>query len=171
VTAFDLPFEIDLDKLTGLPPDQLEEAMAHIQALKRGLQANPMWTIMPHLGEHGRKLAEGLPLTGRESRGQVEFLECTPRGVFHAAVVAGNRFGKTQINVIEARDPDPPARVHPAVAAAVQDARPAVRDIRDAVHRPRQGPVDRPRRCPENAAAAATRRAIGRQLRQGMEGP
>jgi hypothetical protein len=55
VTAFDLPFEIDLDKLLALPEDQREEAYAHIQALKRGLNANPMWTIMPHLGEHGRK--------------------------------------------------------------------------------------------------------------------
>jgi hypothetical protein len=131
VTAFDLgPFEIDLDKLTGLPPDQLEEAMAHIQALKRGLQANPMWTIMPHLGEHGRKLAEGLPLTGRESRGQVEFLECTPRGVFHAAVVAGNRFGKTQINVIEAAIQTLPRAFIPPWLLPYKTLDPEKRDIR-----------------------------------------
>jgi hypothetical protein len=130
VTAFDLPFEIDLDKLLALPEDQREEAYAHIQALKRGLNANPMWTVMPHLGEYGRKVKEGLPLTGRESRGQVEFLECTPKGVFHAAVVAGNRFGKTQINVVEAAVQTLPRDFLPPWLLPYKTLDPEKRDIR-----------------------------------------
>ena len=130
MTGFDLPFEVDLEKLLALPDDQREEAFAHIQALKRGLQANPMWTVMPHLGEYGRKVKEGLPLTGRESRGQVELLECTPAGVFHAAVVAGNRFGKTQINVIEAAIQTLPRHYLPPWLLPYKVLDPERRDIR-----------------------------------------
>jgi hypothetical protein len=130
VTDFELPFEIDLEHLQTLPEDQREEAYAHIQALKRGLTANPMWTVMPHLGEHGFKAANGLPLTGRESRGQVEFLELTARDVFHGAVVASNRFGKTHINVIEAAVQTLPREFVPPWLLPYKVLDPAKRDIR-----------------------------------------
>lgn len=102
MTDFDLPFEIDLEALLALPEDMREEAYARIQQLKRGLTGNPMWTVLPHEGELGYKRKMGEPITGRESRGQVEFLELDPLGVFLAAVVASNRFGKTHINIIAA---------------------------------------------------------------------
>lgn len=130
MAAFDLPFEVDLDKLLAMPDDQREEAYAQIQALKRGLSANPMWTVMPHSGEHGRKVTAGEPLTGRESRGQVEFLEATPKGVFHAAVVAGNRFGKTQINVIEAAIQTLPREFVPPWLLPYKTLDPEKRDVR-----------------------------------------
>lgn len=127
---FDLPFEIDLDALLALPEAEREEAYARIQELKRGLLANPMWTVMPHEGELGYKLKHGLAVTGHESRGQVEFLEMTQRGVFLGAVVASNRFGKTHINIIEAAVQTLPASFLPPWLLPYKVLDPAVRDIR-----------------------------------------
>jgi hypothetical protein len=76
------------------------------------------------------QVKDGEPLTGRESRGQVEFLECTPKGVFHAAVVAGNRFGKTQINVVEAAVQTLPRDFLPPWLLPYKTLDPEKRDIR-----------------------------------------
>lgn len=128
--GFDLPFEVDLDALLALGDEEREEAFAKIQEFKRGLQANPMWTVMPHEGEYGFKVKHGIALTGNESRGQVEFLEMTPKGVFLGAVVASNRFGKTHINLIDAAIQTLPAPFLPPWLLPYKVLDPQVRDIR-----------------------------------------
>jgi hypothetical protein len=89
-----------------------------------------MWGVMPHLGEHGYKTKRGLPLDGTESRGQVEFLELTPRGVFLGAVVASNRWGKTHINVIDAAIQTLPREFIPPWLTPYKILDPAKRDVR-----------------------------------------
>jgi hypothetical protein len=128
--GFDLPFEIDLERLVALPDDEREEAFRHIQEFKRRLANNPMWTVLPHEGEHGYKTANGIALTGHESRGQVEFLELNTHGVFLGAVVASNRFGKTHINIIDAAVQTLPKEFVPPWLLPYKQLDPAVRDIR-----------------------------------------
>jgi hypothetical protein len=96
------PFEIDLEKLEGLPEAEREQAHADLRSFREMVEANPLWAFLPHRGEQEHRERHGIPLTGNESRGQVEFLELTPKGVFLGAVVAGNRFGKTHINIVDA---------------------------------------------------------------------
>src|SRR4051812_21136592 len=96
------PFEVDLEALEGLSDAELEQAHSDLRAFRESVEANPLWSFLPHRGEQEYREKRGIPLTGRESRGQVEFLELTPKGVFLGAVVAGNRFGKTHINIVDA---------------------------------------------------------------------
>lgn len=118
-----LPLEVDLDAIMRLPPEQREEELARVRVLRKVLEANPLWRRLPHLGELGwkqqqrEKLLTGDPrtreermrqlrtradlqITGDESRGQVEFLEADQKDMDHAAAVAGNRWGKSEIGVI-----------------------------------------------------------------------
>lgn len=127
---FELPFEVDLDALLALPEDEREEAYARIQEFKRALTGNPLWTFLPHQGEHGYKIKHGIPLNGRESRGQVEFLELDALGVFLAAVVASNRFGKTEINILAAAVQTLPRELIPPWLLPYKVLDPAVRDVR-----------------------------------------
>jgi hypothetical protein len=48
------------------------------------------------------KMPPHLRWTGQEDRGQVDFMALTKRGVYHGAAVAGNRFGKTEISIVDA---------------------------------------------------------------------
>lgn len=127
---FELPFEVDLEALLALPDDLREEAYARIQELKRALQGNPMWTVLPHEGERGWKTKMGIPPSPADSRGQVEFLECSQLGVFLAAIVASNRFGKTHINIIDAAVQTLPAEFIPPWLLPYKVLDPAKRDIR-----------------------------------------
>lgn len=93
------PFEIDLDALRALPPDQQREELARVGAIRRLVERNPLWRWMPHEGEVGWRRERGLPLRGDESRGQAEFLEIDrPYGAY----VAGNQAGKTEVAVVDA---------------------------------------------------------------------
>jgi hypothetical protein len=94
VTLTASPFEVDLDALNQLPPGEREEERARVEQLVAMAEANPQFRWVPHEGERGWKVQHGLPLSGEESRGQVEFLEA-PQPV--VAAVAGNRFGKTEV--------------------------------------------------------------------------
>jgi hypothetical protein len=102
VSAPARPFEIDLEALEALPDAEREQAHADLRAFRTMVEANPLWAFMPHRGEQEYRETHSIPPTGKESRGQVEFLELTPKGVFLGAVVAGNRFGKTHINIVDA---------------------------------------------------------------------
>src|SRR3954469_9038145 len=97
------PFEVDLDAILELPegPDR-EAALRQVAVLKERVEKNPLWGFRPHAGEMERKLKAGEPLSGEESRGQVEYLEQSQRGTYIAAVVAGNRFGKSHIGAADA---------------------------------------------------------------------
>jgi hypothetical protein len=124
------PFEIDLEALERLDPHEREQAAANLGAIRELLSANPLWSFLPHRGEQEYREREGIPLTGSESRGQVEFLETTQRHVFLGAVVAGNRFGKTEINVKDAAIQTLPWEYIPPWLAPFKRLDPANRDIR-----------------------------------------
>lgn len=127
---FELPFEIDLDALLALPDDQREEAYARLQEFRGRLRGNPLWTVMPHQGEHGYKVKHGLPLNGRESRGQLEFLQKSAAGIFVVGAVASNRFGKTHINVIDAAIQTLPRHFIPPWLQQFKYLDPERRDVR-----------------------------------------
>jgi hypothetical protein len=96
-----LPVEFDLDAILALPSPEKEFQLDAVAAYKRKVDENPLWAFRPHEGEKQRKQELGEPLTGEESRGQLEFLELNQRDVFTGAAVAGNRFGKTTIGLID----------------------------------------------------------------------
>jgi hypothetical protein len=129
---FEQPFTLDVDKLIASAQDENErqEIFARISEFKRVLQLNPMWGVMPHMGEHGYKIKRGIPLDGTESRGQVEFLELAMLGVFLGAVVASNRWGKTHINVIDAAIQTLPWEFIPPWLKPYKVLDPAKRDVR-----------------------------------------
>ena len=93
-----VPFEIDTDALMALPEAERQVELARLSALKAQIEANPLWSYVPHLGEYGFKRDHGIPLDGTESRGQVEAHESD---AFLTAVIAGNRFGKTHFGVAD----------------------------------------------------------------------
>jgi hypothetical protein len=124
------PFEIDLKALEALPAAEREQAAANLGAIRELLKANPLWSFLPHRGEQQYREENGIALTGNESRGQVEFLECTTRHVFLGAVVAGNRFGKTEINVKDAAIQTLPWEYIPPWLAPFKRLDPAKRDVR-----------------------------------------
>jgi hypothetical protein len=87
VAAKPAPFEIDADALLALPEPERSEELAKVARLKRQLEGNPLWGYVPHnQGPDG---------------GQVRFHQASPDDVFLAAVVAGNRFGKTHAGVVD----------------------------------------------------------------------
>lgn len=89
------PFEVNVEALEALPEHEKREQFARIGRLRDIVRTNPLWGYMPHEGERQWKLEHGLPLTGHEYRGQVQFHEATGRHLPYAAFVAGNRGGKT----------------------------------------------------------------------------
>jgi hypothetical protein len=95
------PIVIDLEKIKQLPEAQQLEELARVQQLQSIMEGNPLWRWYPHEGEYGFKVENGIPLDGDETRGQQEYLELTRRGIYHGAVVAGNRFGKTEVNLLD----------------------------------------------------------------------
>lgn len=127
---FERPFIIDLSQLANADEAARTELYARVQELRRILTLNPLWGFMPHLGEQGFKIKHGIPLDGTESRGQVEFLELLAMGVFIGAVVASNRFGKTEINVIEAAVQTLPWEFIPPWLAPYKILDPEKRDVR-----------------------------------------
>lgn len=128
---FERPFTVDFDALLGAgDDDQRAENFAKMQEFKRAMALNPMWSVMPHQGEYGYKIKHGIALNGNESRGQVEFLECGPRGVFLAAIVASNRFGKTHINILDAAIQTLPVEFIPPWLLPYKVLDPVSRDIR-----------------------------------------
>jgi hypothetical protein len=107
------PVEVDLEAIEALPEAEREQALSDLRALRANIEANPLWSLLPHEGEKQYRTENGIPLTGNESRGQVEFLELMPRDIFLGAVVAGNR-----------SHPDVAVGADPAVASPLQGARP-----------------------------------------------
>jgi hypothetical protein len=87
VAARPAPFEIDADQLLALPEPERSEELAKVARLKRQLEGNPLWGYVPH--------------NGNGTGGQVRFHEAARDDVFLAAVVAGNRFGKTHAGVVD----------------------------------------------------------------------
>ncbi|UTI65622.1 hypothetical protein NBH00_05275 [Paraconexibacter antarcticus] len=75
------PFEVDYDALLALPEAEQREWYAKIARLKRDLESNPLWGYVPH--------------DGRGTGGQIAYHECSTDGLFIAAAIAGNRWGKT----------------------------------------------------------------------------
>jgi hypothetical protein len=126
----ELPFEVDVAALRALPADQQTEELAKIEALRELVTRNPLWRLKPHEGEAGFKRRHGLELTGRESRGQVEYLELDARDIYIGAVVAGNRFGKTHINVARCALQTLPWDFIPPWLHRFKTLDPAVRDVR-----------------------------------------
>jgi hypothetical protein len=124
------PVEVDLDAIEALPEAEREQALSDLRALRSNIEANPLWSFLPHEGEKQYRLEHGIPLTGNESRGQVEFLELTPKGVFLGAVVAGNRFGKTHISFVHALIQTLPWELVPPWLHPYKLLDPAVRDVR-----------------------------------------
>jgi hypothetical protein len=130
MSAAPLPLEIDVERIKALPPEQQVELLPQIERVREAMASNPLWRMRPHEGELEWKRENGLPLTGSESRGQVEFLELTKRGVFIGAVVAGNRFGKTHIAVTDALVQTLPWELIPPWLAPFKVLDPAKRDVR-----------------------------------------
>lgn len=126
----ELPFEIDLQAFEALPPDVQQEELGRIEAVRELVAANPLWRFLPHSGEAGYRAKHGLPLTGKESRGQIEFLELDARGIYTGAVVAGNRFGKTHIAVARAAIQTLPAAMVPPWLLPYKTLDPDKRDVR-----------------------------------------
>src|SRR5689334_14829692 len=81
------PFEIDVEALNALPAEERAVEMRRIAVLKKELEGNPLWSYIPHD-------ADG---TG----GQVRYHEASAQDVYIAAIVAGNRFGKTHAGVVD----------------------------------------------------------------------
>lgn len=75
------PFEFDLSQIQALPPERQRQELAKIALLKQRLEANPLWTYVPHEGDGGKT-----------SWGQLGFHRITSH---MGAFVAGNRAGKT----------------------------------------------------------------------------
>jgi hypothetical protein len=114
------PFEVDLDAILALPDGPEREGALRVAAvIKERVDKNPLWGLRPHGGERERKLKAGEELSGEESRGQVEYLEQSQRGTYIAAVVAGNRFGKSHIGAADALVQTLAAGAGAAVARAV----------------------------------------------------
>jgi hypothetical protein len=86
--AASAPFEFDVDAILAIE-DEAERArkLAAVAQLQREFKDNPLWTYMPHDGEG----------TG----GQVRYHEASRDDVYCAAIVAGNRFGKTHAGVAD----------------------------------------------------------------------
>lgn len=124
------PVEVDLEAIEALPEAEREQAISDLRALRANIEANPLWSFLPHEGEKQYRLEHGIELTGKESRGQVEFLELMARDVFLGAVVAGNRFGKTHISVVNALIQTLPWELVPPWLHAYKVLDPAVRDVR-----------------------------------------
>ena len=95
------PIVIDLERIKALPEEQQVEELARVQRLQAIIASNPLWSWLPHEGEYGYKVEHGIPLEGNEDKGQKTYMELTRRGVYHGAAVAGNRFGKTEINLVD----------------------------------------------------------------------
>lgn len=96
------PFEVDVEAILALPPAEQEIAWAKVAQLKAKVEDNRLWQFRPHMGEYEFKQTHGLELSGAESRGQVEYLECNLNGgLYMAAIVAANRFGKTEISMVD----------------------------------------------------------------------
>jgi len=76
------PFSIDVDALKALAPAEQAEQLALLGALKEKMAENPLWAYMPHTG-------------------QVNFHQQSALGTPFAAIVAGNRFGKTHAGVVD----------------------------------------------------------------------
>jgi hypothetical protein len=125
-----MPFELDLALLDKLPQHEREEELAKLAAFQAGVTANPLWRILPHQGELGYRKANGLPILGKESRGQVEFLELDRMGVYLGAIVAGNRFGKTFSAVLRALIQTLPWEFIPPWMAPYKVLDPEKRDVR-----------------------------------------
>jgi phage terminase large subunit-like protein len=123
------PLEVDMDAILALPEAERREELAKAQVLQRVLQENPLWRWMPHAGELDRKRATGLPVDGSESRGQVEFLERGAHGTFVVAAVAGNRFGKTEVGVIDAAVQTLPRELLPPWLLPYKRLDPSVREV------------------------------------------
>jgi hypothetical protein len=124
------PVEVDLEAIEALPEAEREQALSDLRALRANIEANPLWSLLPHEGEKQYRSENGIPLTGNESRGQVEFLELMPRDIFLGAVVAGNRFGKTHISVVNALIQTLPWELIPPWLHPYKVLDPAVRDVR-----------------------------------------
>lgn len=90
------PFEVDVEALNALPAEERALELRRLEAVNAGLAANPLFRYVPHEGEKGWKLRQGIALDGTESRGQVAFHECSALGLQTGAIVAGNRYGKTE---------------------------------------------------------------------------
>jgi hypothetical protein len=94
--------EVDVDAILALPAEQQPDAWARAALLKAKFDNNPLFLFKPHEGEKEFKEQRCIPLTGKESRGQVEYLEMNLNGgLYMGAVVAGNRFGKTEIGMVD----------------------------------------------------------------------
>jgi hypothetical protein len=95
------PFDVDVDALLKLPEAERERELALLGELKELQDRNPLWRYRPHEGERERKLKDGEPLDGNESRGQLEFHEISRDGLYMGAAVAGNKFGKTHAGTVD----------------------------------------------------------------------
>lgn len=126
----DVPWEIDVRALEQLPAAEREQALSELAAFRRGLDANPLWQIRPHEGEYGYKLRHGIPLTGSEGRGQVEFLDMDRRRIYIGAAVASNRWGKTHIALVRAAIQTLPREFIPPWLLPYKTLDPEKRDVR-----------------------------------------
>ena len=95
------PIVIDLEAIKRLPEAEQIEELARVQRLQEIMASNPLWSWFPHAGEYQFKTEHDIPLDGTEDKGQQDFLSLSKRDVMHGAIVAGNRFGKTECNLIE----------------------------------------------------------------------
>ncbi len=126
----DIPWQVDLSVLEGMPEHEREEWLSKLQAFNAGIEANPLWQIRPHQGELGYKLKNGIPLTGREGRGQEEFLDMDRRGIYMGAAVASNRWGKTHIALVRAAIQTLPRHFVPPWLLPYKTLDPEKRDVR-----------------------------------------
>jgi phage terminase large subunit-like protein len=97
------PFEVDLDAILALPDGPERESALRLAAvIKERVDKNPLWGLRPHGGERERKLKAGEELSGRGVPRPGRVPRVLQRGVYIAAVVAGNRFGKSHIGAADA---------------------------------------------------------------------
>lgn len=95
------PFTLDVRRLERLPAGQRAQEYARVAQFHRKLERNPLWRYVPHEGELAFKRSHRLPVDGSEERGQVAYHECSGNHVPTAALVGGNRAGKTRGGVAD----------------------------------------------------------------------
>jgi hypothetical protein len=124
------PIVIDLERIKALPEAEQVEELARVQKLQSIMAGNPLWSWIYHQGAYGYKIEHGIPLDGTEDEGQKTFMGMTRRGVYHGAAVAGNRFGKTEISIVDAIVQTLPWELVPPWLSEFKVLDPAKRDIR-----------------------------------------
>lgn len=87
------PFTVDVEAVLALPEPDRTNKLAQVARLKQEVEGNRLWSYLPHEGTFAKK--------GYGDKGQVEYHEINRAGTFIGAAVAGNRFGKSHVALVD----------------------------------------------------------------------